>query len=105
MDGFGNLLGWAPVFLGVCAAGFLIIGIGGMLKRKWARREFDAIRKRYQETDVTDPQYNAVRALYISALINHNLASGSDRLTENTVSHAGEPGADSGGGDSGGGGD
>ncbi len=43
MNGFDTLLGWGPVFLGLCAASFLVVGIGAMLKRTWARRELEAL--------------------------------------------------------------
>lgn len=106
MDGFDDLLGWVPVLLGLFAAGFLILGIGGMLKRKWARRELAALRKKYQETDVTDPQYNAVRALYVAAMIEAGRHGGDD-LIESLEADSSDSGAGdgSGGGDGGGGGD
>jgi uncharacterized membrane protein YgcG len=91
-----GFLGWVPAFAAVCALGLFVIGAGLVLKRKWAKRELELLRKKYQEMDVTDPQYNAARALYISAAIDYDRHSAADHLTGST---------DSGGGDSGGGGD
>lgn len=91
-------IGWLPTFLGVCALAFLVIGLGALLRKKWAQRELDALRKKYQETDVTDPEYNPVRALYMSAVIDHDRRSGAEGLTS-----SGDTGSDS-SGDSGGGG-
>ena len=98
MADFEGFPGWLPA-LGICALGLFVIGAGALLKRKWAQRGLEALRKRYQETDVTDPQYNEVRALYMSAVIDHDRRSVADQLTSSSGT-----GSDS-GGDSGGGGD
>jgi hypothetical protein len=85
--------GYLPVFFGLCAFSMFVIGMGVLLRRKWAQREFEALRKKFRETEVTDPEYNAVRALYISAAIDHERMSGADGL-----SSSGDAAADSGGG-------
>jgi len=99
MTGFEGLLGWLPTFGALCGLGFAAIGIGVVLKRRWAQRELEALRKRYQETDVTDPEYNTVRALYFAAVAD------SHRLTAaKELDGAGDgAGGDAGGGDAGGG--
>ncbi|WP_295555787.1 hypothetical protein [uncultured Hyphomicrobium sp.] len=115
-DGF---LGWVPAFAAVCALGFFVIGIGLVLKRKWAKRELELLRKTYQEMDVADPQYNTARALYISAAIDYDRHSAAARILDGSSgsddghhggdwhsgggAHSGGSG-DSGGGDGGGGG-
>lgn len=101
-----GFLGWVPAFAAVCALGFFVIGVGLVLKRKWAKRELELLRKRYQEMDVTDPQYNAARALYISAAIDYDRHSAADHLAS-TDSGGGDTGggaSEGGGGDGGGGG-
>lgn len=97
-----GFLGWIPGFAAVCALGLFVIGVGLVLKRKWAKRELELLRKKYQEMDVTDPQYNAARALYVSAAIDYDRHSAADHLAGSTDSGVGDSG---GGGDGGGGGD
>lgn len=94
------IFGYLPAFLGLCALSMFVIGMGVLLRRKWAQREFEALRTKFRETDVTDPEYNAVRALYISAAIDHDRMSGADGL-----SSSGDAAADAGGDSGGGGGD
>ena len=96
-----GFLGWVPAFAAVCALGLFVIGCGLVLKRKWAKRELELLRKKYQEMDVTDPQYNAVRALCISAAIDNDRHSAAHHL----VGAPDSGGGDWSGGDSGSGGD
>jgi uncharacterized membrane protein YgcG len=98
MADFEGLLGSFPAFMAISALGLLIIGLGVVLKRAWAQRELEMLRKKYQETEVSDPQYNAVRALYISALIDHDRRSAADGLTSSGAPDGGSSGDSSGGG-------
>jgi len=106
MTGFEGL-GWVPAFASVCALGLFVVGVGVMFRRKWAKRELDLLRKTYQEMDVTDPQYNTARALYISAAIDYDRHSAAHFLDGSSHSGGGHSGGDghAGGADSGGGGD
>ncbi|MBX9863490.1 MAG: hypothetical protein K2Y42_12145 [Hyphomicrobium sp.] len=98
MGDFEGFLGAVPYLIGVSALGFLVIAIGVLFKREWARRELVALRKAYQETDVSDPQYNTVRALYLAARADHDRHAGADKLSTAHDS-SGDPGDGGSGGD------
>jgi hypothetical protein len=94
MPYWDGLLGWLPALGAAFAFGFLVVGTGALLKRRWAQRELEALRKKYQETDITDPGYNAARALYFASVADGQSLSAGDHL----------PAGDGGGFDGGGGG-
>ncbi len=94
------------VWFGVAAAliGF-VVGVGLLLNRKKAEWRLAELRQTFEETTVSDPQYNTVRALYLSALTDFERRAGASELTSSRDSDTSDAvGADAGGGDSGGGG-
>lgn len=93
MAGLEGIFGWFPVLLSGCALIMLVIGVGALFKRRWARSALGDLRRAHaDDSGATDPQNGAARALTLGAATDQRRWSAADRLSD------GDSGSSDGGG-------